>query len=197
MGKGAATRAAVLDEAIQVTSRAGFAGLSVGRLAERTGLSKSGLFAHFGSMDQLQSAVLDRTRELFVDVVVRPALTARRGEPRVRAVFANWLHWTSDVLSGGCIFVGAAVELDERPGELRDALVAAERDWLDLLATVAGTAVAEGEFRADLDLEQFAFEVHSIMLGHHHASRLMRDPNALARTRRAFDALVERARPVG
>lgn len=189
------TRVAILDEALQVASRDGFGGLSVGMLAERTGMSKSGLFAHFRSMDQLQLQVLARARERFVDVVVRPALTAPRGEPRVRAVFANWLRWSSEVLIGGCVFVGAAVELDERPGELRDALVSAERDWLDLLATVAGTAVAEGDFDPGLDVEQFAFEVHSLMLGHHHASRLMRDPQSPARTRRAFESLVERAHP--
>ncbi|HEY5882420.1 MAG TPA: TetR/AcrR family transcriptional regulator, partial [Nakamurella sp.] len=177
----------------QVASRDGFGGLSVGLLAERTGMSKSGLFAHFGSMEALQRQVLTRAQERFVDTVVRPALAAPRGEPRVRAVFANWLHWTSDVLVGGCIFVGAAVELDERPGDLRDALIGVEQDWLDLLATVAGTAVAEGDFDPGLDVQQFAFEVHSVMLGHHHASRLMRDPKALERTRRAFDALVERA----
>jgi AcrR family transcriptional regulator len=193
MGKGAATKAAILDEALQVASRDGFGGLSVGLLAEQTGMSKSGLFAHFGSVEALQLQVLARAQARFVDTVVRPALAAPRGERRVRAVFDNWLHWTSDVLVGGCIFVGAAVELDERPGELRDALVGVERDWLELLATVAGTAVAEGDFDPGLDVDQFAFEVHSLMLGHHHASRLMRDPHALARTRRAFEALVERA----
>ncbi len=193
MGKGAATKVAILDEALQVASRDGFAGLSVGSLAERTGMSKSGLFAHFGSMDQLQLQVLARAQERFVDTVVRPALTAPRGERRVRAVFDHWLRWTGETLVGGCIFVGAAVELDERPGPLRDALVGAERDWLELLATVAGTAVADGEFDPDLDVEQFAFEVHGLMLGHHHASRLMRDPQALVRTRRAFEALLDRA----
>lgn len=187
----------ILDEALQVTSRDGFGGLSVGSLAERTGMSKSGLFAHFGSMDQLQLQVLGRAQQRFVDCVVRPSLATPRGERRVRAVFDNWLHWASDVMPGGCIFVGAAVELDERPGELRDSLVGAERDWLELLATVAGTAVAEGDFASDLDAEQFAFEVHGIMLGYHHASRLMRDPQALTRTRRAFDALIERARRPG
>jgi AcrR family transcriptional regulator len=194
MGKGAATKGAILDEAILVTSRDGIAGLTVGSLAERTGRSKSGLYAHFGSMDRLQLQVLRRAQERFVDSVVRPGLATARGERRVRAVFANWLRWASEIMPGGCIFVGAAAELDERPGELRDALVGAERDWLELLATVAGTAVAEGDFDPELDLAQFAFEVHNLMLGYHHASRLMRDPQALERTHRAFDALVQRAR---
>jgi AcrR family transcriptional regulator len=192
--KGELTRTAILDEALQVASRSGFTGLSVGGLADQTGMSKSGLFAHFGSMDQLQLQLLQRARERFVDSVVRPALSAPRGEQRVRAVFDSWLRWSNDVLDGGCIFVAAAVELDDRPGELRDALVLAERDWLELLATVAGTAVTEGDFAADLDVDQFAFEVHSLMLGHHHASRLMKDPRALAMTRRSFESIISAAR---
>ena len=194
MRKGELTRTAILDEALQVASRSGFTGLSVGGLADQTGMSKSGLFAHFGSMDQLQLQLLQRARERFVDSVVRPALSAPRGEQRVRAVFDSWLRWSNDVLDGGCIFVAAAVELDDRPGELRDALVLAERDWLELLATVAGTAVTEGAFASDLDTDQFAFEVHSLMLGHHHASRLMKDPRALAMTRRSFESIISAAR---
>jgi AcrR family transcriptional regulator len=192
--KGELTRTAILDEALQVASRSGFTGLSVGGLADQTGMSKSGLFAHFGSMDQLQLQLLQRARERFVDSVVRPALSAPRGEQRVRAVFDSWLRWSNDVLDGGCIFVAASVELDDRPGELRDALVLAERDWLELLATVAGTAVTEGDFAAQLDTDQFAFEVHSLMLGHHHASRLMKDPRALAMTRRSFESIISAAR---
>ena len=194
MRKGDLTRTAILDEALQTASRVGFTGLSIGKLAEQTEMSKSGLFAHFKSMDQLQLQVLQRARERFVDAVVRPALAAPRGEQRVRAVFESWLEWAGDVLDGGCVFVAASVELDDRPGELREALVRAERDWLELLATVAGTAVSEGEFVADLDADQFAFEVHAVMLGHHHASRLLRDERALAMTRRSFESILSAAR---
>jgi AcrR family transcriptional regulator len=192
--KGELTRTAILDEALQVASRTGFGGLSVGKLADQTGLSKSGLFAHFKSMDQLQLQLLQRARDRFVDSVVRPALAAPRGEKRVRAIFDSWLEWSSFELDGGCIFVAAAVELDDRPGDLRDALVQAERDWLDFLATVAGTAVAEGDFAEGLDADQFAFEVHALMLGHHHASRLMRDPRALTMTRRSFESIISATR---
>jgi AcrR family transcriptional regulator len=197
MSKGEATRVAILDEAVQLASRAGFDGLSIGLLAEQAAMSKSGLFAHFRSKEQLQLQTMARARDRFVDVVVRPSLAARRGETRLRAVFDNWLTWTRQTLDGGCIFVAAAVELDDRPGPLRDALVANERDWLDLLANVAGTAVAEGEFRPDLDLAQFAFEMHALMLGHHHASRLLGDPAAADRTARAFEALLAAARRAG
>jgi AcrR family transcriptional regulator len=194
-GKGDVTRGAILDEAVQVASRVGFAGLSIGGLADQVEMSKSGLFAHFRSKEQLQLQTMERARERFVDVVVRPALAVPRGEARVRAVFDRWLTWARQTMDAGCIFVAAAAELDDRPGPLRDALVANERDWLELLATVAGTAVAEGDFRADLDVAQFAFELHALMLGHHHASRLLRDPEAGARTERAFDSLLAAARP--
>ena len=197
VSKGEATRVAILDEAVQLASRVGFDGLSIGRLAEQADMSKSGLFAHFRSKEQLQLQAMDRARARFVDVVVRPSLATPRGEARVRAVFDNWLTWARQTLDGGCIFVAAAAELDDRPGPLRDALVTNERDWLDVLATVAGTAVAEGEFRSDLDLRQFAFELHALMLGHHHASRLLRDADAADRTARAFEALLAAARRAG
>lgn len=186
----------ILDDALQTVSQVGFGGLSIGKLAEQSDMSKSGLFAHFKSMDQLQLQVLQRARERFLDAVVRPALTVPRGEARVRAVFNGWLTWSVVELVGGCVFVAAAVELDDRPGELRDALVRAELDWLELLATVAGTAISEGDFRADLDTGQFAFDVHSVMLGHHHASRLVRDKRALEMTQRSFESIIEGARPV-
>ncbi|MPZ95187.1 MAG: TetR family transcriptional regulator [Propionibacteriales bacterium] len=197
MRKGEVTRSAILDEAMQTASLVGLGGLSIGQLAETTEMSKSGLFAHFRSKEQLQLQVLERTRERFTDVVIRPALSAPRGIARVRRTFDGWLGWADDVLNGGCIFVAASVELDDQPGALRDALVRSELDWLELLATVAGTAVSEGEFRDDLDVEQFAYEEHGVMLVHHHASRLLHDPRAADRTRRAFDSLVAAARGPG
>ena len=131
-GKGEMTRAAILDEAVQVAARVGFSGLSIGGLAGQVEMSKSGLFAHFRSKEQLQLQTMDRARQRFVDVVVRPALAAPRGEARVRAVFDRWLVWARQSMDAGCIFVAAAAELDDRPGPLRDALVANERDWLEL-----------------------------------------------------------------
>ena len=194
MRKGDLTRTAILDEALQTASLVGFTGLSIGKLAEQTEMSKSGLFAHFKSMDQLQLQVMQRARERFVDSVVRPALAGPRGVGRIRALFASWLEWSNTALVGGCIFVAASVELDDRPGQLRDSLVQAERDWLELLANVAGTAVTEGEFATDLDTGQFAFEVHALMLGHHHATRLLRDQRATTMTNRAFESIIAAAR---
>lgn len=192
--KGEATRIAILDEALQLTSRTGVTTLSIGGLARETGMSKSGLFAHFKSKEGLQLQVVDRARERFVDTVVRPALAAPRGERRVRALFDGWVQWERAAFDGGCIFVTLAAELDSRPGPVRDALVASERDWLELIASTAATAVSEGDFRADLDTDQFAFEVHGVMLANHHANRLMGDPTGAARGRTAFESIVDSAR---
>lgn len=193
MRKGELTRRAILDEAIHVASRDGLRGLTIGQLAAHTDMSKSGLFAHFRSKESLQLQVLEHGRERFIDSVVRPALAAPRGLTRVRTLFEQWLTWAGDELNGGCLFVATAVELDDRPGPVRDALVRSERDWLEAIATVAATAVAEGEFRDDLDTAQFAFELHGVMLTHHHSSRLLRDERTPERTRRAFESLISAA----
>jgi AcrR family transcriptional regulator len=189
MSKGEETRAAILDEAVAIASEVGFTGLTIGGLAEHTGMSKSGLFAHFKSKEALQLATLERARERFTDIVIRPTLAAQRGEKRVRALFDRWLDWETEVLQGGCIFVTATVEFDDQPGPMRDAVVRSQRDWMEFVATVAGTAVSEGDLRADLDTEQFAFTLQGLMLGYHHAARLMRDPKALEHTREALDQL--------
>lgn len=188
------TRSAILDEAVQIASRVGFAGLSIGQLADEVEMSKSGLFAHFRSKEQLQLQTMERAAQKFVDVVVRPTLATPRGERRVRALLESWLDWTRETLDGGCIFVAASAELDDQAGPLREALVRNELDWLELIGTVAGTAVAEGDFREDLDTRQFAFEVHGVMLAYHHASRLLRDERAIERARRAFESLLGAAR---
>jgi AcrR family transcriptional regulator len=191
MSKGEETRAAILDQAVAIASEVGFTGLTIGQLAEQTGLSKSGLFAHFKSKETLQLETLERARERFTDLVIRPTLAAPRGEKRVRAMFDRWLDWETEALQGGCIFVAASAEFDDQPGPMRDAVVRSQQDWMDFVATVAGTAVSEGDFRADLDTEQLAFTLQGLMLGYHHAARLMRDPKALDHTRRALDQLLE------
>ena len=195
MGKGDERRQLILERAAQTASRLGLEGLTIGRLASDLGLSKSGLFAHFQSKEALQVQTLRHAAELFVDRVVRPALKAPRGERRVRALFERWLAWAqADVLKGGCLFVAAATELDDQDGPVRDELVRQQRDWLELIANVARTGIAEGDFRPGLDGEQLAYELYGVMLAFHHARRLLRDPRAPQRARDAFDALVEAAR---
>jgi AcrR family transcriptional regulator len=197
MGKGEQTRHSILERAAGLASQVGLEGLTIGRLADELELSKSGLFAHFRSKEGLQVETLRFAAELFVDRVVRPALRAPRGEPRVRAIFERWLDWAkANPLPGGCVFVAAASEMDDREGPARDELVRQQTDWLELIANVARTAVREGQFRADADPEQFAYELHGIMLAAHHSSRLLRDPAAEKRARRAFETLLANARAV-
>lgn len=189
------TRQAILEKATAVASEAGLSGLTIGKLAEELELSKSGLFAHFGSKESLQVATLEHAAERFVELVVRPGLRAPRGEQRLRAFFEAWRQWPKlNPMPGGCIFVMAAIELDDRPGPARDLLVKQQRDWLDLLASTVRGAVTEGQFRKDVDPEQFASDFYSVMLGYHHALRLLRDPKAEKRAVRAFENLVEAAR---
>ena len=195
VGKGAATRQAILSHALGLATKVGMEGLTIGRLADDLGMSKSGLFAHFRSKEALQVDVLRMAAERFIETVTKPALMAPRGERRVRAVFARWFAWEqSPPLPGGCPFIAAAFELDDRPGPARDYLVQTERDWFEVLTTVARTAVQEGDFRADLDCEQFAHDVYGIILSYCHASRLMKNPKARARAQTAFEALIGTAR---
>jgi len=195
MSRGEATRAAILDHATRLASQIGLEGLSIGRLANDLRLSKSGLFAHFQSKQALQVQVLEAAAAKFVERVVKPALAARRGEPRLRALFERWLGWAkAGFMPGGCLFVAAAAELDDRPGIVRDRLVALQSDWLNVIARVARTAVTERHFRANADLEQFAHDLYSVMLGYHHASRLLKDSRAEARAHVAFESLLAGAR---
>ena len=192
MTKGEETRQAILARAFELATVVGVSGLSIGRLAEATGLSKSGLFAHFGSKEALEVAVVEEASRQFVQDVMVPALRQARGEPRLRALFERWLDWGER--PGGCFFVGVSAELDDRPGPARDALVQACRDWIDALATAARIAVSEGHLRPDLDPDQFAFELYGVMLGAHTFGRFLRDPAALDRARQAFERLLATSR---
>jgi AcrR family transcriptional regulator len=194
--KGEDTRQAILAQALSLASEVGLSGVSIGALAERVRMSKSGLFAHFSSKDNLDVAILDEAARRFVDLVVVPALREKRGEPRVRALFDRWLAWAGqDFMPGGCVFVAAAVELDDRPGPARDKLVATQKDWLGTLAGAVRIAMEEGHFRADLDPAQLAYEMYSLAYGFHTLSRLLRDSTSERRARTAFERLVRDARP--
>lgn len=195
MSKGEETRSAVLTHALALASRLGLDGVTIGLLADEVGLSKSGLFAHFKSKEALQVAILEEAASRFVAGVVSPALRKPRGEPRVRALYENWLQWIrSDFLPGGCIFIQAMVELDDRPGPARDRLVSTQRDWIDTLATAARIARDEGHFRADLDPEQLAQELVQLADGYHLLARTLRDPAIDERMMRAYERLLRDAR---
>jgi AcrR family transcriptional regulator len=191
MGKGDVTREAILHRGVETAARVGLSGLTIGELATATGMSKSGLYAHAKSKETLQLKVLAQAREEFIDAVVRPSLAEPRGEPRTRALFENWLTCARTRMPGGCLFVKAAAEYDDRPGAVRDQLV---RDHIDLQETIAhifSTGVSEGHFAADADPEQFATDLHGVMLSYYHAFRLLDDPIAESRARRAFEALLD------
>jgi AcrR family transcriptional regulator len=189
------TRHAVLDQAARTASEVGLRGVTIGTLAELTHMSKSGLFAHFGSKESLQVETMRHARDQFVDIAIRPALGAPRGEPRVRALFDGWLDWDTNVLPGGCLFIVAASEFDDEPGPVHDELVRYQLDLADTIARVFRSGIVEGHFRDDADPEQFAFDLTGVLLAFHHRSRLLADPLAEQHARSALDALLDAARP--
>ncbi|HET9930629.1 MAG TPA: TetR/AcrR family transcriptional regulator [Polyangiaceae bacterium] len=194
MSKGEATRERIVDRAWRLASRDGLAGLSLQRLATDLGLSKSGLFAHFGSKQELELEVLKCASEHFIDKVIRPALKAPRGVPRLRQLFKNWISWANDpAVPGGCVFLAVATELDDSEGPQRDYLVTTQSALLATLAKAARLAIEEGHFRGNVDCEQFAFDLLGVVLAYHHARRLLRLPKAEARAQKAFDALLQAA----
>jgi AcrR family transcriptional regulator len=195
VSKGAATRDAIVGHALALASEVGLDGVTIGTLAERAKMSKSGLFAHFDSKEALQIAVIDEAVSRFVETVVAPALRKRRGEPRLRALLENWMRWANaDFMPGGCVFVASIAEVDDRPGPVRDRFAASQRDWLETLATATRIAIEEGHFRADVDPEELAQEFLALAYGTHLISRLLRDPQMPTRLRKAIDRILAGAR---
>ena len=193
--KGAETRAAILRHALGLSSRLGLEGLSIGALAKSVGMTKSGVYAHFDSKEALQLAVLDSARDLFVERVVLPALQGPRGEPRVRALFQGWMAWgTSSEMSGGCPFMSASADFDDRPGLVRDKLVAHMRDLVGLFVKTVEGAIEEGHFRSDVDPLRFAQDGLGVVLGYYHFSRLLGFREAEANARAAHERLIQEAR---
>ena len=194
-GKGASTREAILARAYALACVQGLEGLTIGRVAEQVGMSKSGVFAHFGSREELQLATLDLGGELFIRDVLVPAVKEKRGLARLRAIFANWAEWVRHEDEGGCLFLAAASEYDDRPGAIRDRVLQQEAAWREQLARAVQMAVDGGEFAADTEPEQFAFELYAIALAVHHDAGLTGYANAAARGFRAFERLVRSYTP--
>ena len=189
--KGERTRVAILGEALKLVSRSGLDGLTIGTLAEATGMSKSGLFAHFGSREDLLLAVLAHGQEQFVEVVLKPALQKPRGVPRLRAMFVNWLDWTESAeLPGGCPMIGGAAEFDDKPGAVRERLASGQRAWIDTLKRAVRQAIEEKQLPASTDPEQIVFEMFGIALVVHHHRRLLGYPKARARALDALERLI-------
>lgn len=191
--KGERTRAAILDEALRIVSKAGLDGLTIGTLADATGMSKSGLFAHFGSREELLLAVLAHGQAQFGEVVFQPAMAKPRGLPRLRSMFVNWLDWTESAeLPGGCPMIGGAAEFDDKPGPVRDMLAGGQRTWIETLKRAVRQAIEGGQLAQDTDPEQIAFEIFGIALVVHHHRRLLGYKKACERALVAFDSLVKR-----
>ncbi|MEP7282736.1 MAG: TetR/AcrR family transcriptional regulator [Rubrivivax sp.] len=188
--KGQQTRAAILDAALGLASQMGLEGLSIGALAEVTGMSKSGVFAHFGSREELQISVIREYHARFEDEVFFPAVQEARGLPRLRALFERWIQRVAVELDSGCIYISGAVEFDDRPGPVRDALASMVRAWHAALQRAIELAVEVGDLRADTDPAQLLFEVHGLILALHHDARFLRHPGVLDRARAAFDRML-------
>ncbi|HEY5323579.1 MAG TPA: TetR/AcrR family transcriptional regulator [Caldimonas sp.] len=188
--KGRQTRAAIVDAALALASHIGLEGLSIGALAEVTGMSKSGVFAHFGSREELQISVVREYHAKFEEEVFRPSMTAARGLPRLRALFDRWLKRVSVEIDSGCIYISGAVEFDDRPGPVRDALVDMVNTWQQALERSIAAAVAEGHLRDDTDARQLLFEIHGLILALHHDARFLRHAGAEERARAGFERVL-------
>ncbi|WP_418318639.1 TetR/AcrR family transcriptional regulator [Piscinibacter sakaiensis] len=188
--KGQQTRSAILEAALGLSSHIGLEGLSIGALAEVMGMSKSGVFAHFGSREELQISVIREYHAKFEEEVFYPALKEARGLPRLLALFERWVRRVTVELDSGCIYISGAVEFDDRPGPVRDALAAMVQAWQDALERAIRLAVYEGHLRADTEPAQLLFEIHGLILALHHDARFLRDPNAIDRAGKAFDRII-------
>ncbi|MDT9000231.1 TetR/AcrR family transcriptional regulator [Paucibacter sp. APW11] len=190
MQKGQQTRAAILEAALGLASHMGLEGLSIGALADVTKMSKSGVFAHFGSREELQIAVVREYHAKFEEEVFFTAIREQRGLPRLRALFERWVRRVSVEIDSGCIYISGAVEFDDRPGPVRDALVTMVKAWHAALHKAIVLAKEMGHLQADADVEQILFELHGLILSLHHDARFMRSPGALERARNGFERTV-------
>lgn len=188
--KGQQTRAAILDAALGLASSMGLEGLSIGALAEVTHMSKSGVFAHFGSREELQISVIREYHRKFEDEIFFPAIREPRGLPRLRALFDRWVKRVSVEIDSGCIYISGAVEFDDRPGPVRDALAAMVKSWHAALERAIRIAIEEGHLRPDTDALQMLFEIHGLILALHHDARFLRQTGAIERAKRAFERIV-------
>ena len=194
MSKGEQTRAAILDAALVQASEAGFESLTIGGLAEQTGLSKSGLFAHFGSREELQVAAIEAGAARWAETVFMPAMKARRGLPRIRALFENWLDWTTrSGMQHGCPMRAAAMEFDDRPGPARDVVVEHFTRLDRELTRAIRLAISEKHFRANIDVEQFIFDLMGVLFAYEHTARLFNPARAKSHARAAFERLAATA----
>ena len=192
--KGQQTKAAIVDAALGLASQIGLEGLSIGALAEITGMSKSGVFAHFGSREELQISVVREYHERFEREVFYPAMQAARGIPRLQAMFDNWMVQTSNEIDSGCIYISGAVEFDDRTGPVRDALASSVTSWQAAVRRAVEQAQEEQHLVQSVDPLQVAFEVHGLILALHYEARFLKVPGATERARLGFARILEHYR---
>ena len=190
MKKGELTRAAIVAAALELSARVGLEGLTIGALAERMQMSKSGVFAHFGSREDLQIAVLKAYEQRFVDDVLIPGLTAPRGLPRLRAIMDRWLERTALEAADGCIWISGASEYDDRPGAVREELVTMVKAWQRELTRAAQQAADLGDLHPGVPVAELVFELYGLALALHHDTRLLKAPDSLSRARRVFHRIL-------
>lgn len=191
MTKGQDTKRKILEMGLDMASQMGLEAVSIGALAKATHMSKSGLFGHFQSKENLQNDILRYAGQLFSEGVVVPALKTPAGIPRIRALVENWVQWTS-TLSGGCVFVQASHDFKDRFGKVRDFLLRQQEAWIDSLKRIAQSAIRVGDFRDDIDCDQFAFELYSLLLGFHLYHQLLKNEDILKRQQMALESLIQR-----
>ncbi|MFM8588867.1 MAG: TetR/AcrR family transcriptional regulator [Limnohabitans sp.] len=192
MHKGQTTKAAIIDAALGLASQIGLEGLSIGALAEITGMSKSGVFAHFGSREELQISVIRQYHDRFEAEVFQPALDQPRGIPRLQALFDNWMVQTSAEIDSGCIYISGAVEFDDRNGPVRDALASSVTSWQEALRRAVMLAQEAGHLTQQVDPLQVTFEIHGLILALHYEARFLKVPGATERARQGFARILER-----
>ena len=192
--KGQQTKAAIVGAALQLAAQVGLEGLSIGALAEVMRMSKSGVFAHFGSREELQISVIREYFRQFEQEVFYPVLALPRGLPRVQALFGNWMKRVAVEIQSGCIFISGAVEFDDRPGPVRDALASSVRIWLDAMYRCVMQAKREGHLDANADGHQMAFEMHGLILALHYEARFLNNPGSVKRAHTGFANILSRYR---
>src|SRR5438067_510721 len=194
MGNAASTRERILEHGLALMSQSGLEGITLGVLADQVGMSKSGLFAHFRSREAVQIGLLEYMAEFANARVVAPAMKAKPGLPRLKALVKHWFGWAQRAgLPGGCPIAAGLFEFDDREGPVRDQIQKMESEWRNLLTQIVQEAVSIGHLRRGLDVDQFVWELSGIYLGHHAAHRFLRSADADRRARIAFEALLERA----
>ena len=191
MRKGELTRAAILDMALDLASRDGLEGLTIGLLADKMNMSKSGVFAHFGSREDLQLEVLKLYHHRFEQEVFFPSVKEPRGIQRLKAMFARWVKRVSVEVASGCIYISGAVEYDDRPGPIREELMAMVGAWQGALLRCVKQSVECGDLKADTDPQQLVYEMYGLILALHHDARFLRIPGSLERAGKGFERLIE------